>query len=302
VVTERAETKRGLVGPAGARDDGATNDCRQPSGVEREPVEIDTTVAHAARMYDYLLGGTTNFAVDREAVERASVAVGGIENARADVRANRAFLGRVVHYLTAQTGLRQFLDLGTGIPNGDDVQAIAQQAAPDSRIVYVDNDPVVLAHAHSLLRSTPEGATAYIDGDLRDPVTILRKAAATLDFSQPIAVLLVAVLHLIGDEHDPYGIVARLVEGLPGGSYVAVSHLTPDVQPDAMAELASRLNQASKETFVMRDRAQVCRFLHGLEIIEPGVVQVDEWRPEQSQPVLPKAWVPSLYGAVARKS
>jgi hypothetical protein len=252
-------------------------------------------------MYDYLLGGATNFAVDREAVERASVAVGGIENARTDVRANRAFLARVVHYLAAEAGLRQFLDIGTGIPNGDGTDAIAQRVAPDSRIVYVDNDPIVLAHAHSLLRSTPEGATAYVHGDLRDPETILHKAAATLDFSRPIAVVLVAVLHLIGDADDPYGIVARVIDAVPDGSYLALSHLTPDIRPEAMAELARRLNDASKETFVMRNRPQVGRFLDGLEIIEPGVVQLDEWRPNQPQPVPSSGWVPSLYGALGRK-
>ncbi len=259
-------------------------------------------MAHAARMYDYLLGGATNFAVDREAVERAAAAVGGIENARIDVRANRAFLARVVHYLAAEAGLRQFLDIGTGIPNGDGTDAIAQGVAPDSRIVYVDNDPIVLAHAHSLLRGTPEGATAYVHGDLRDPETILHKAAATLDFTRPIAVVLVAVLHLIGDDDDPYGIVARVIDAVPEGSYLALSHLTPDIRPDAMAELARRLNDASKETFVMRNRAQVCRFLDRLEIIEPGVVQLDEWRPNQTPPVPSSGWVPSLYGAVGRKS
>lgn len=302
-MTERAAISGGLgPGASAIGDGGAANDRVPPSDRDTNPVEIDATVAHAARMYDYLLGGTTNFAVDREAVERASLAVGGIENARADVRANRAFLGRVVHYLAAEAGLRQFLDLGTGIPHGDGTGAIARRVSPDSRIVYVDNDPVVLAHAHSLLCSTPAGATAYVHGDLRDPETILHKAAATLDFSRPIAVVLVAVLHLIGDEDDPYGIVARVTDAVPDGSYLAVSHLTPDIQPKAMAELARRLNDASKETFVMRNRGQVWRFLDGLEIIEPGVVQLDEWRPNQTQPVPSVGWVPSLYGALGRKS
>jgi hypothetical protein len=230
---------------------------------------IDYSVAHAARMYDYLRGGTNNFAVDREAVERAAAAVGGIENARADVRANRAFLIRAVSYLAAEAGIRQFLDVGTGIPNGDNVHAVAQRAAPDSRIVYVDNDPIVLAHAHLLLQSSAEGATAYIQGDLREPKAILKHTVDTLDFTQPVALVLVAILHLIPDEDDPYGVVAELVDALPAGSHLVISHLTPDLQPEAMAQLAERLNEAARETFVMRDRAAFAGFFEGLEIIEP---------------------------------
>jgi hypothetical protein len=259
------------------------------------------SVAHAARMYDYLLGGSDNFAADRAAVERAAVAVGGIENARADVRANRAFLARAVRYLGGDAGIRQFLDIGTGIPNVDNVHGIAQATAPESRIVYVDNDPVVLAHSHTLLKSTPQGATAYISGDLRDPATVLERAAETLDFTQPVAVMLVAILHLISDHDHPHRIVERLVEALPSGSYLAISHLAGDIQSEAMAELARRLNQASRGTFVMRTHAQVSRFLDGLELVEPGVVQVDQWRPAQPTATTHQGWVPSLYTAVGRK-
>lgn len=262
---------------------------------------IDRKVAHAARMYDYLLGGSNNFAVDRQAVERAAAAVGGIENARADVRANRAFLIRAVRYLAAEAGIRQFLDIGTGVPNGDNVHAVAQRAAPDSRIVYVDNDPIVLAHAHTMLQSTPEGATAYIHGDLREPDAILKEAAATLDFTEPVALVLVAILHLIPDGDDPYGIVAQLVDAVPAGSQLVVSHLTPDVEPEAMAQLAERLNESARETFVMRDGAAFARFFEGLEIIEPGIVQIDEWRPDATPVTRTNDWVPSLYGAVGRK-
>ncbi len=265
------------------------------------PIQIDTSVAHAARMYDYLLGGTANFAADREAVKRASAAVGGLENARADVRANRAFLGRAVRYLAGEAGIRQFLDIGTGIPNADNVHGIAQATAPESRIVYVDNDPVVLAHSHTLLKSTAQGATVYISGDLRDPGTVLQGAADPLDFTQPVAVLLVAILHLISDHDDPHRIVERLVEALPSGSYLAISHLSADIQPEAMAELAQRLNQTSRETFVMRSHAQVCAFFDGLDLVEPGVVQVDQWRPTQPTVTTPKGWMPSLYAAVGRK-
>jgi hypothetical protein len=266
-----------------------------------EPVEIDISVPHASRMYDYLLGGTDNFAVDREAVERAAAAVGGIENARADVRANRGFLGRAVRYLAGDAGIRQFLDIGTGIPNPDNVHGVAQATAPEARIVYVDNDPVVLAHAHTLLNSTPRGATAYISCDLRDPDTVLDRAAATLDFTQPVAVILVAILHLISDRDHPHRIVERLVEALPSGSYLAISHLSADIQPDAMAELARRLNQAARETFVMRTHAEVACFFDGLDLVEPGVVPVDQWRPPKPRVTTSGGWVPSLYGAVGRK-
>jgi S-adenosyl methyltransferase len=281
------------------QDDVATAD-RQAPGAD-SGLLIDRTRAHAARMYDYLLGGSTNFAVDRDAVERAAVAIGGIENARVDVRANRAFLGRAVRYMAGEASIRQFLDIGTGIPNVDDTHAVAQKMAPESRVVYVDNDPIVLAHAHYLLWSTPEGATAYVNGDLRDPGDILLRAEATLDFEQPVGLMLVAILHLIPDDENPHGIVARLVDALPAGSYVAISHLTADFAPEAMAELSSRLNQASKDTFVMRDRTAFSRFLEGLELVDPGVVRVDRWRPDPSDPAPASEWVPSLYGAVARK-
>jgi S-adenosyl methyltransferase len=266
-----------------------------------EPVEIDISVPHASRMYDYLLGGTDNFAVDREAVERASAAVGGIDNARADVRANRAFLGRAVRYLAGDAGIRQFLDIGTGIPNPDNVHGVAQATAPEARIVYVDNDPVVLAHAHTLLNSTPQGTTAYISCDLRNPDTILDRAAATLDLTQPVALILAAILHLISDRDHPHRIVERLVEALPSGSYLAISHLSADIQPEAMAEVARRLNQTARETFVMRTHAQITCFFDGLNLVEPGVVQIDHWRPPKPKVTTSGVWVPSLYAAVGRK-
>jgi hypothetical protein len=265
------------------------------------PVDIDASVPHASRMYNYLLGGTDNFAADREAVEHASAAVGGIDNARADVRANRAFLGRAVRYLAGDAGIRQLLDIGTGIPNPDNVHGIAQATAPKSRIVYVDNDPLVLAHAHILLNTTPQGTTAYINCDLRDPDTILHRAAATLDFTQPVAVILVAILHLISDRDHPHRIVERLVEALPSGSYLAISHLSADIQPDAMAELARRLNQTARETFILRTHAQVTCFFDGLELVDPGVVPVDHWRPPKPKVTTSRGWVPSLYAALGRK-
>ena len=175
---------------------------------------LDTSVAHPARVYDYWLGGKDNFAADREAAERVLAVAPGL---RYRVRANRAFLGRASRYLAAEAGIRQFLDIGTGIPAADNTHEVAQRAAPDARVVYVDNDPIVLLHAQALLRSTPEGATDYLQADLRDPGTILDRAATLLDFGQPVAVMLLGVLHLVQDAEDPWGIVAGLMAAMPAG-------------------------------------------------------------------------------------
>ncbi|MGH9211195.1 MAG: SAM-dependent methyltransferase [Acidimicrobiales bacterium] len=256
-----------------------------PARGDREPPEIDTSVAHAARVYDYLLGGTDNFAVDREAADLQVKAMGTtLEKSRADIRANRAFLGRAVRHLALDGGVRQFLDLGTGIPNADNVHAVAQQAAPTARVVYVDNDPIVLAHAHALLRSTTEGATAYIDGDLREPDVVLRRAATTLDLTKPVAVMLVSILHLIGSDDDPYGVVGQFMDSVPSGSYLVISHLTKDIQTEAMAGLERSAPPDARYSFLMRSRAEVSRFFDRLELVEPGVVSVDTWRPEATPP------------------
>jgi trans-aconitate methyltransferase len=251
-------------------------------------------------VYDYLLGGTTNFAADREAGERAASAAGG-QNARSDVRANRAFLARAVRYLAGEAQVRQFLDVGTGIPNADNVHAVAQQTAPESRIVYVDHDPIVLAHAHELLRSTPEGATAFIGADLRDPHTILAQAADTLDFTKPVAVVLVAVLHFFADKDDPCSLVQQLLDRLPSGSYLAVSHLTGDFAPEVMAKVVGQLNKSSSTQFVLRSRERFERFFDRLDLIEPGIVQVDHWHPDGESPTCASGWRPSFYAALGRK-
>ncbi len=250
-------------------------------GPDREPVEIDTTVAHVARVYDYLLGGRANFAVDRAAAEQAFAAwPGGLDGVRADARANRALLGRVVRYLAGEAGIRQFLDIGTGIPKENNVHEAAQQVAPQARIVYVDYDPIVLAHAHTLLTSTPEGVTDYICGDLRDPAMILREAARTLDFDKPVAVILFGILHFFSDAEDPHAIVAGLVDAVPSGSYLAISHLASDVHPEAVGETFNRLNQQMRESVVLRTHDETARFFDGLDVVEPGVVQLPQWRPD----------------------
>lgn len=254
---------------------------------------IDTSVAHAARVYDYYLCGVDNFEVDRQVAEHAAaVHPGGIDTVRASVRSNRAFLVRVVQYLAGEAGVSQFLDIGSGIPNGDNVHSVAQRAARGTRVVYVDNDPIVLAHAHQLLRDdNGRGAVDYLQGDLRDPASILERAAPTLDLSEPIAVLLIGVLHFLpdtDDDADPYRIVSRLLESVPSGSYLAVCHLAADIHPAEMAEVARRFNETTAETWALRNRDEVRGFFGGLELIEPGVVQVDQWRPDdQPGPVLP---------------
>jgi SAM-dependent methyltransferase len=243
--------------------------------------EIDNTTAHAARVYDYLLGGVDNFEADRVAAERASAAhPGGIETSRANVRANRMFLVQAVRYLVTEGGIRQFLDIGTGIPNADNTHATALRGAPDARVVCVDNDPTVLSHAQAMLGPEgegPVGAVQYLDGDLRHPDQILRQAAATLDFTEPVAVMLVSILHFLGDEERPEDVVAELLDAVPPGSYLVASHLAKDIQPDEMAELAERLNRQTQERFVMRGRSEVARFFEGLEMIGPGLAPLNDW-------------------------
>ncbi len=257
---------------------------------------VDPLVPSSARIYDYWLGGKEHYAVDREAAEQAIAANPGIV---ADVRANRAFLSRAVTFLARECGVRQFLDIGTGLPTASNTHQVAQEVAPSARIVYVDNDPVVLAHARALLTSTPTGATAYIDSDLRATEQILEQASAVLDFSKPVAVLLLIVLHLIGDEEDPRGIVTSLLSPLAAGSYLVISHPASDVRPAAMAEMARRVNaRLGPARGTMRDRATIARFFEGLTLVEPGVVQPQHWRP--AGPVA-EADV-TAWAAVGRKS
>jgi hypothetical protein len=238
---------------------------------------FDPSVAHQARMYDYLLGGKDNYAADREAAEEG---LRIYPDLAFTARANRAFLGRAVRYFAAECGIRQFLDIGTGIPTAGNTHEVAQAIAPQSRVVYVDYDPIVLAHARALLTSDEAGATEYIDADLRDTPTILAQAAQLLDLTQPVAITLVAILHAIQDSDDPYGIVDQLKDAVPSGSYLALSHAGPDLlDPETMDGMTGIAKRRSQQQFTLRDHERVTRFFDGMDLVEPGVVRVEEWRP-----------------------
>jgi hypothetical protein len=255
---------------------------------------IDTSVAHPARVYDYWLGGKDNFAADREAAEQVIAVRPRI---RAEVRANRAFLGRAVRFLAGEAGIRQFLDIGTGLPSANNTHEVAQSVAPGAHVVYVDNDPIVLAHARALLTSAPTGETAYADADLRDTDRVLAEAREALDLGTPVAVMLIAVLHHIPDDDHPYETVARLVGAVPSGSYLAISHPASDVDTEAVAEVARRYNARVPAGQRRRSHAEVLRFFEGLELQEPGLVQTPQWRPEGEDSADP---VP-MWAGVARK-
>ena len=274
----------------------------QPQGLEPDdsefPPTVDTTVAHSARRYDYWLGGKDNFAADRESGDAIAAAFPTVRTA---VIENRRFVRRAVAFLAESAGVRQFLDIGTGIPTSPNVHEIAQAIAPASRVAYVDNDPIVLAHARALLTSSPEGVTAYIDADLRDPGKILThpRLLDTLDFSRPVALMLAAVLHFIPDEADPYAIVARLVGALPQGSYLVLSHATNDfLTPEEVAEIVA----GKYGPFFARSETEFARFIEGFELVPPGIVSVAQWRAAAEPQPRPTAADAYTYCAVARVS
>jgi trans-aconitate methyltransferase len=243
-----------------------------------EPVpRVDATKPHPARIYDYWLGGKDNFTVDREVAQQVIEVFPGIIPG---VRAQRAFLGRAVRYLVGEAGITQFLDIGTGLPAAGNTHEVAQKAAPQSRIVYVDNDPMVLAHARALLISTREGACAYIDADLRDVDMILYEAKATLDFSRPVGIVLLGVIQFIDDREDPHAIIGRLLEAVPSGSYLVLGQPAADVYSEKMTEAQARFRRQVGGPAVVRTHTQVLSFFDGLEMIEPGVVQLPQWRPD----------------------
>jgi SAM-dependent methyltransferase len=266
---------------------------------DKDLPDIDISRPHSARMYDYYLGGKDHFAVDRETAE---IAARGWPSVRVAVQENRKFLARAVNCLAGEEGIRQFLDIGSGLPSASNVHEVAQRIAPDARVVYVDNDPLVLAHARALLTSSPAGRTAYIDADLREPEKILAHPVVrqTLDFGQPMALMLVAILHFIADEEDPANIVASLLDALPPGSYLVASHVTPEHDPEGVHGL-ERTYRAGGVTAQARTASEFGRlFFSGLEFMPPGLVLVSDWRPDSGGP-RPAPEEVSWYGAVARK-
>ena len=253
-----------------------------PADAGEPQVDLQLDRPHPARVYDYLLGGKDNFAADRAAAQAGMEAN---PNSRIPPRENRAFLRRVVRYLARDAGISQFLDIGTGIPTSPNVHEIAQDADPQARVVYVDNDPVVLAHARALLTSGPVGKTAYIDADVRNIDRILGSAdlRQTLDMNRPVGLLLIAVMHFIPDEDDPWDLAARLLAELPAGSYLALSHLTGDFDPAAWEGVAA-VYRRSGVTMQVRPLAAVERFFTGLDLLDPGVVSLPRWRPDPNRP------------------
>ena len=260
------------------------------------PELIDTAVAHPARMYDYYLGGKDNYQVDRDAAEEVMAIM---PQTRMAAQANRAFLGRVVRHL-AGLGVRQFLDIGTGIPGPGNTNTVAHEIAADARVVYVDNDPIVLAHAEALLAKADRARTTVVNGDLRDPQAIIGdpRVREVLNFAEPIAVLLVAVLHFVRDDENAYGAVAALMDAAAPGSYLAISHATGDFDPAAASEGVRAYTQAGSR-FIPRTRAQFAAFFEGTQLLEPGIVQVPYWWPDSEVP--PEAASVWSYGGVGRK-
>jgi hypothetical protein len=264
-----------------------------PDPEEDLQVTLDTSVAHPARVYDYWLGGKDNFAADREAAEQV---IAANPNVLPGVRANRAFLGRAVRYLAGEAGVRQFLDLGTGLPTAENTHQVAQATAPDARVVYADNDPMVLTYARALLTSTPEGATAYLQADIRDTDKVLAGAAETLDFSQPVAVMALMILQYVPDDDDPWDIVRRVLDPLAPGSYLTVSDTVRDIDTGRVTEGTARLNQRMGPTqLTLRSRPEFERFFDRLEMVEPGIVPLPQWRAPGSEYPIP------CYAGMGRK-
>ena len=257
---------------------------------------IDTTVSHSARIWDYWLRGKDNYAVDREVGDRIEEMLPDIVR---QAREDRLFLGRVVRYLAGEAGIRQFLDIGTGLPTADNTHQVAQGVAPESKIVYVDNDPLVLAHARALLTSTPEGTTDYIHADMHDPGTIIAGAARTLDFGQPIAITMLGVLWHVMDNDEAYAIVNRLVQAMPSGSYLAINHPTLEVTGEKMATAIRYWNQYGKPPGTHRTPDELTRFFDGMDLVEPGMVSITRWRPDATSSGEPEEI--DQFGAVGRK-
>jgi hypothetical protein len=257
---------------------------------------LKTDVPHSARLWNYLLGGTDNFAADREAAEYALALMPQLVQS---ARANREFLGRAVRYLAGPAGVRQFLDIGTGLPTAGNTHGVAQEIAPSARIVYVDNDPLVLLHARALLTSTPDGATDFQEADVRDTARILFAAARTLDFAAPVAVILSGILPFIVDDAQAQEIVDSLMAAVPYGSYLLISHPTTEVNGPAVAESMRQWNASGAAPIKARSRSEIAAFFTGMDVLEPGVVTASAWRPDPAHPGITDTV--SEFAALARK-
>ncbi|HTR93140.1 MAG TPA: SAM-dependent methyltransferase [Trebonia sp.] len=281
--------------PSGSPDETVGVPAQDPG---RLPPEINTGTAHSARVYDYWLGGKDNFAADRRVGDAITAA---IPSAPLLARENRAFLRRAVRHLAREAGIRQFLDIGTGIPTAGNTHEVAQAVAPGSRIVYVDNDPIVLAHARALMTCDPAGATAFIQADFREPGKILADPALhrILDLEQPVALMLIALVHFFTDDDDPQGIVSSLVDALPPGSYLTITNLTADFMDPEQAAEATEAGRRGGITYVPRSKAEVAAFVGGLDLVEPGVVPMQAWHPDGGS--VTDQHGPTSYVAMARK-
>jgi hypothetical protein len=276
-------------------------------GAGADPASVDTEVAQVTRITDYLLGGDDNFAVDRKAIDYISAVLpGGLETARAITRASGGFLRRAATYLANEAGMRQFLTIGTPVPSENNLlHEMVQRWAPNAQVVYVIKDPVVLAHAHELRSGSSAGVVAFVHGDQLEPAKILRDAATTLDLTQPVAVLCLGRLHLVRDDDDAYRAVGQLVEAVPSGSYLTVTHMAGDVAADGLSEAAGRAADLARDTLmqtlVLRTHAQVSRFFDGLELVDPGIVPINRWRPREASADSDGRPDTAIYGGVARK-
>ncbi|GAA2586625.1 SAM-dependent methyltransferase [Winogradskya consettensis] len=266
---------------------------------EQSRTAIDSTVAHPARRYNYWLGGKDNFAADRASGDELEAA---FPNVRKGAIANRAMLRRATRYLAAEAGIRQFLDIGTGLPTADNTHEVAQSVAPESRIVYVDNDPLVMVHARALLTTSPEGGTAYIEADLKDPDTILADPTLreTLDLGRPVGLMLIAVLHFIQGHGSAKPIVQRLLDALPSGSYLVATHATSDFGTPEQQALYQQMMEQGRSDVWTRGHAEITDLFEGLELIDPGVVPASKWHPTPGDPAFADNEV-NVWAGVARK-
>jgi S-adenosyl methyltransferase len=272
-------------------------DSSPPPGPGTAPPEIDTTVPHSARIWNYWLGGKDNYPVDKAAGDQFMAIYPEVVEV---ARQSRRFLTRAVGYLAGEAGVRQFLDIGTGLPTADNTHEVAQRVAPESRIVYVDNDPLVLTHARALLTSSPQGVTQYVDADLRDPDTILKEAGRTLDLTQPVGLILMGIVGHIADDEEARSIIRRLLDALPSGSYLALCDGT-NVISQAVAEAQEQYNRSGALPYHLRSPEQIASFFQGLELVEPGVVSVPHWRPDSVDAGAGAPPEVDQFGGVARK-